>query len=452
MIDPTEVKTVILLMFENRSFDHMLGHLSYENICPAVNGLTAPLERDTYMNIYNGAPCYPFQMKADRQLDCDLPHEYNYVATQLALSANHKFAMSGFVEAYINASGAAPNDESTPMEFFHSQQVPITSFLAQNYCICENWFCPIPTSTQPNRTMAFCGDTPIYDTKLQIINTPTSIFKWMDEMDIRWRVYHDGLSFFILYKHLWNYVFGPKFTDYENLFKDLQKDPAEGDPQVIIVEPTYQDAPHIGSDHPNDNHAPLAIGWGEEFLRRTYEAAIANPKRWAQTVMIVYYDEHGGFYDHVPPPFIPYSTLGGFQFASMGPRIPAMIVSPFVQKGSLHTELMDHSSVLQFLSEVFKKPYMTDTIKKRKNLGVKSISATLTGPFNPFAPSPPSVIIEVKTALGDSIATAPQSSMGQAFEGAAEQAIAERRLEVENKYPELLHWQQAKNMARLQNT
>jgi len=181
-------------MMENRSFDHMLGHLKLEDPTYDVNGLSAPLEN--YSNIYNGTGYSPFNLPHDVALDFDVPHEFDAVATQMMLNKiNGKYSMQGFVEAYANATGPVVNPECTPMGYFNSDQVPITDFLAKNFCVCDKWFCSLPTSTQPNRTMAFSGDSTIYKTKTQLIGIPNNIFKWMNANSIRWRVYHDGLPF-----------------------------------------------------------------------------------------------------------------------------------------------------------------------------------------------------------------------------------------------------------------
>ena len=141
--------------------------------------------------------------------------------------------------------------------------------------------------------MAFMGDSRIHSTHAGLIKIDKNIFDWMDQNNIRWKVYHDGLSFFALYPSLWSNVLGSNFKDYECFHYDMINEPVGSSPEVIIVEPSYQDAPHIGSDRPNDNHAPLTIGCGEEFLRRTYQSVIANKEKWESTVFIVYYDEHG---------------------------------------------------------------------------------------------------------------------------------------------------------------
>jgi len=264
---------------------------------------------------------------------------------------------------------------------------------------------------------------------------------------VRWRVYHDGFSFFALYPRAWNHVLGDNFRDFEYLYHDLMTEPIESGPQVIIVEPTYHDAPHFGSDHANDNHAPLAVGWGEEFLRRTYDAVIANPDRWKNTVMAVYYDEHGGFYDHVPPPLIGYTTTGDtqFHFDSLGPRIPGLVISPFVEAGAVSHALLDNTSVLQLLAERFTpgQPY-SPGVEARAQHGVQSISALLTRDAartdTPPAPSQP---IRVESALGANIAGVPDSDMQRSLENAATELLAQRPVDTLRKYPELAQWQAA---------
>ncbi len=443
-----KIKTVILLMFENRSFDHLLGHLSYQGLNKDVDGIKSPLKQ--YENLYKGDAYNPYKMK-DGMLPFDLPHEYDYVGTQLAWSNVRKeYSMSGFVEAYIKATGAKPNPKSEPMGFFTTDQAPISSFLAQNFCVCDRWFASLPTSTQPNRTIAFTGSSNIFTTETGLISIDDSIFDWFERNSINWRVYHDGFSFFTIYPHLWDFVFSKKFKDYENFHYDIVNESVSSSPQVIIIEPTYQDAPHIGSDRPNDNHAPLAIGWGEEFLRRTYESATANPEKWKDTVMILFYDEHGGFWDHVPPPHIGYTINGNpsHKFDSAGPRIPGIIISPYVEKNSVNHLQFDHTSVLQFLAELLTpgKPYSKE-VEARK--GFESISKTLNlQTSRNDIPSVPSNPIPVKTTLGASIEKAPTNGLAQSFEAAANNLLENKQEEVAQKYPELLQWKNATKNAR----
>lgn len=445
-----KVKTIFLLMFENRSFDHMLGHLSLEGLTKDVDGLTLPLNK--FSNIYGGDTYSAYQIIGDSMLPSDLPHEWFEVRDQLARSTvTNRITMSGFVKTYAEYTGLVPNTQCQPMGFFSSPQVPITSFLAKTFCTCDRFFTTIPTSTQPNRTVAFFGDTNIYTTKTRLIGMHNSIFDWLESNNIRWRVYHDGLSFFALYPSQWKHIFGKNFRDFEYLGRDMLQEPEETAPQVVLIEPSYQSSPHIGSDRPNDNHAPLAVGWGEEFLRRSYEAVTSNKERWENSVMVVYYDEHGGFYDHVPPPPMEYTTLGDdtHTFDTLGPRIPGIIASPMVKPASVNHLLFDHTSVLQLLADKFTpgRPY-NNTVQKRKEQGIQSIAAALTNDTFWEAPPPPSIPIFVQTALGKTIETAPTTDLEQSFELAANTLIEEKPVETGEKYPELFQWKKAVENAR----
>jgi phospholipase C len=248
-----------------------------------------------------------------------------------------------------------------------------------------------------------------------------------------------------------DFIPGDKFRDFEYYFRDMQTEPIETGPQVIIVEPSYNDGPHIGPDHPNDNHPPLAIGWGEDFLRRVYEAAATNPNRWRKTVLINYYDEHGGFYDHVPPPVIGYQTNGNpsHTFKSLGVRIPGIIVSPYVDRGCLCHDLFDHTSVLQFLAEVFTPgtPYSRE-VEERKAKGIKSISVALGEAPRADIPAAPSQAIRVESELGDAVRVRPANDLQASFELAAEKLMTAYPDASAKKYPDLFQWKAAVDAER----
>ncbi len=447
------ISTVVLVMLENRSFDHMLGHLAYENLVTDVDGLEKDLSK--YENPYQGAGYKPFPM-AGEPLSSDLPHEWDQVATQLAYSqVTQQFSMNGFVDAYAAFTKTQPVQQADPMGFFTSGKVPITSFLARHFCTCDHWHCPLPTSTQPNRTMAFCGSSQIFDTPptARLIPSDDILFDWLERARVRWRVYHDGLSFFALYPRAWGYVLGENFRDFEYYFHDMQVEPIDSGPQVIIVEPSYNDGPHIGPDHPNDNHPPLAIGWGEDFLRRVYQAATVNPERWGKTVLIYYYDEHGGFYDHVPPPAIGYQTRGhpSHSFESLGPRIPGIVVSPLVNPSSVHHALFDHTSVLQLLAELFTpgRPY-SDEVGQRRQQGISSLSIVLGDTPRADIPKVPPDPIQVESALGSGIRLRPANGLQASFELAASQLMVSNPAATGKKYPDLFHWKAAVDAERRQ--
>lgn len=445
------VSTVVLVMMENRSFDHMLGHLKKEKLVPDVDGLGDDFS--LYDNVYQGLTFQPFPHNTTT-LSSDVPHEWDYVATQLHNSpVTQQCDMDGFVQAYADFTKTQPVQQPDPMGFFTSASVPITSFLAQNFLVCDKWHCPLPTSTQPNRTMAFCGASEIYDTSssARLIPCEDIILDWLERAQVRWRVYHDGLSFFALYQRAWPHVLGPHFRDFEHYFHDMQTEALETSPQVIIVEPSYNDAPHIGPDHPNDNHPPLAIGWGEDFIRGVYQAAAINPERWRSTVMIYYYDEHGGFYDHAPPPAIPYQTQGNPSkaFSTLGPRVPAIVVSPLVNEKAVSHILFDHTSVLQLLAELFTPgiPYSPD-VEQRRSQGINNLSVVIGTTARTDIPVMPITPIQVTSELGGGIRIRPENGVQASFERAAEQLMVAHPDTMKQKFPDLFHWKAAVDEAR----
>jgi phospholipase C len=441
-----KITTVVLVILENRSFDHMLGHLRFEGLMPAVDGLEKDLSK--YDNPYKGGEYIPFEAH-DRLLRSDLPHEWQFVDAQLAWSSvRQQFDMTGFVQAYADFTKTNPVEQPDPMGFFTSDKVPISSFLARHFCVCDRWHACLPASTQPNRTIAFCGSSEIFDTPSapRLIHCDDIMFDWLDRAKVRWRVYHDGLSFFSLYPRAWKHLLSDHFRDFEHFFHDMQTEPLDSGPQVIIVEPSYEDGPHIGPDHPNDNHPPLAIGWGEDFLRRAYQAATVNPLRWRNTLFVHYYDEHGGFFDHVSPPLIACETRGNpvHAFKSLGVRIPAIVASPYVEPGSVCKELFDHTSVLQLLADLFTpgKPYSSD-VEERRQQGIQSLSVLIGDKPLIDVPVVPAAPIPTDTALGRGVRLRPTNGLQASFELAAAQLIAAHPVEMGQKYPLVTQWKAA---------
>jgi phospholipase C len=148
------------------------------------------------------------------------------------------------------------------------------------------------------------------------------------------------------------------FRPLEKFFNDVENDPPEDRPQVIFIEPAYTDAPHLGAS--SDDHAPSAIKGGQKFLLESYRGVMRLPDVWSGVVMIVTYDEHGGFFDHVSPPALrtdppadAHYVKGSFD--SLGVRVPAFVISPFVKPGTVFNGRLDHTSILKFIGQKFGK-------------------------------------------------------------------------------------------------
>lgn len=449
MPDLSNIETIVIVMMENRSFDHMLGHLSHQSFGnnKNVDGLRFPLKK--YENIYKGGSYPPFLISKDEMLTDDAPHERDEINTQIAYSkTTGTYSMSGFVESYFNNS---INRTSKPivMGYFHPQFTPITTFLANNFVVCDRWFSSLPTSTVPNRIMALSGDSRV-DTTGGISEFFRPIDKilvdWLDDRKIRWRVYHSGLSFFALLRRFKD-VLGDNFSPFSELSRDVLLEDNDSFPQVIIIEPSYYDAPRIG-DQPNDNHAPLAIGFGEQFLRDIYQALTSNSEKWSKMLMILTYDEHGGFFDHVPPLKIPYYPPNNEyeHFESTGVRVPGIIISPLVSPGTVCHCNFDHTSILQFIAERFEPDGSgySESVNRRKAAGIESISKVLDLDVpRPSIPKLPMETIYCRTELGDDIKA--KGLMQKLFSEAAKEMIEKEPSGTRSKYPGIYLWMASQN-------
>ncbi len=441
------VDTIVIVMLENRSFDHILGYLRHASFGNRrdVDGLVSSTE-PTYANFYQGEPYFPFNMKPDKPLVSDLPHERSFVHQQLDYSnTTGDYTMRGFVNAYYNFTNVNRSFTPDPMGFFAPPQIPITDFLAQNYMICDRWFAPLPASTQPNRLVALSGYSQIDVTRSDLLPDQTLVFDWLSRHDVRWRVYHSGISFLLLFQSMWANAVSDRFRRFNALAADFQNEPDATFPQVIFIEPAYHDSPVHLTGHPNDNHPPLPVGVGEEFLRQTYQAVTSNYARWKKTFTVVTYDEHGGFFDHVPPLPIPAADPNNVYppFDSTGVRVPSIIVSPLVETRSVYHGNLDHTSILQFLAERFAPNETYSNYVEQRRGGdpaIQSVSTTL----NRSAPrtSLPRVTgdpIPVSTALSgvkESV-TDNQRAFVAAIEGLLNGVYKDAAIQ---KFPEISHW------------
>src|ERR1700682_4236767 len=147
------IRTIVIVMMENRSFDHLLGHLSLPQYGGRtdLDGLVDPEHNQDYANFLDNQVYRPFAMTADNQLDHDLPHDRSSVQVQLAFHGGEA-TMSGFVQAYVNMNHSSVANPPV-MGFLTTGSLPTSSFLARNFLVCHRWFAPLPADTQPNRAM-----------------------------------------------------------------------------------------------------------------------------------------------------------------------------------------------------------------------------------------------------------------------------------------------------------
>ena len=442
------VDTIVLLMMENRSFDHMLGHLSLTGRMPEVEGLQAPLEHERYANPHDGRIYYPFEMR-DERLESDVPHNREHIPTQLASSeATRPLQMDGFAQGYFEYRPEATTETPPSLGILPAEDVPISTFFAENFVVCDKWFSSLPTGTPPNKLMSLAGRSRVEDVEFRVMPSDNLVTEWLTRRGIRWRCYHDGLPFFALLGRLDIMFNKDLFRPFSQLADDVLNEPDDEFPQVILVEPAYEAGPLLGGRPRNDDHAPTPVGFGQVLQRQLYEALTANEDRWSKTALFITYDEHGGFYDHVAPLEIGYAPPDNEYeaFTTTGLRVPGFVVSPLVSP-HVYKKNLDHSSFLQLIAERFaagEGGYSDEVNARAEHFESLSDVLDLDAPrvdipeAPPFEPPP----FEA-SAVDAALARIPQSPIELLFDFAARKMVAESPPGARDAIPELWDWQLA---------
>jgi phospholipase C len=325
-VEPATIDTIVVLMMENRSFDHFLGSLSLAEGRADVDGLD-----DTMSNPDADGVEHPV---APATVDClaDPPHSWSRSHDQFDAGAN-----DGFVRAYASAQDD-PSVGPEVMGYFGRAALPITYALADAYTVCDAWFCSVMGPTWPNRLYAHAGTSDGQDDNAfpdgGAFTFPT-VWTKLDEVGVPWRYYYVDVPFLGLFaNHLRDGTYG--------YLEDFFSDAARGElPPVVWIDPGFTF---------NDDHPPHHPGLGQELIASIYTALAASPQ-WGRCLFILMYDEHGGFFDHVAPP-VTADDHARQGFDQLGFRVPALLVGPYVRPGVEHTPF-DHTSWIKYVCERF---------------------------------------------------------------------------------------------------
>ena len=417
------IDTIVVVILENRSFDHMLGYLNLPG--PGRLPLEGLQSDPQWLQQHANSGVQPFEFSV-QHID-DPPHEHATIALQIGSPAavGGSFPMNGFVESYLTRH-PPPTDKRQVMGYYTAQDVPAFDFFARNYTVCDHWFSSLPTGTQANRLMAMSGTTSIIDNAPLFLPDQSLVYDWLTDRKVSWCIYQSGdfLPFFALMRRWQDEIATslaldalvphahPRFRRYRNFARDWTTE--QNMPSVIFIEPEYTDGPHIA---PNDDHPPTGIAPGQALLTEIYRTLISNPPRWARTLMLVTYDEHGGFYDHVSPLNIP-SPIAGHGptpvFLSTGVRVPGFVISPLVDPGTVYSRPLDHTSVLQLLADKYAGGlYSPEVHDRQPSLSRLSDAITRTAPRTDL-PQPPTV-----EAVAVASPTLPQRAPGASANAAA---------------------------------
>ena len=377
-----QIQHVFVLMLENRSFDHLLGFSGVSGTDPvsgletAVNGLSG-----AETNVYDGTVA-PVSQPADYAMVVDPGHEFSDVLCQLCGPAAKytpgstypAIDNSGFVASYaeVCAKASQRRDVSEILKCYSPNQLAVLSALAQEFAVCDGWHASMPGPTWPNRMFVHAASSGGLDhspTTAEIALWESAAGFSFPNGDIFARITAKGLQ-----RRLYAGDNFPMMAALKGIhLEDIrQYDYFSADLQgpfpynYVFIEPSYcllNDYKGSTSEHPLDD-----VRLGEGLIKATYEA-IRNSPLWKSSVLIITWDEHGGFFDHAIPPaaVAPGDTTPntghnkfGFTFEQYGPRVPAVIISPWIPKNVVDHRLYDHSSIPATLEKLFGMDPLTE--------------------------------------------------------------------------------------------
>lgn len=321
------ISNIIVLMMENRSFDHLLGWLKSDHnskIEGLVDGKSVPRDPndETQGSVpvtrdgYDVAPDDPF-------------HSFDNITLQI-----NNNAMNGFI---LDALSGGHN-ESNPVSMFDQTTAPIINTLGKEFAIFDHWHCSIPGPTDPNRAFAMSGTSRGVLTNFNgTLWDQQSYFDYLVEHDRTFAGYYQRDMWALFYFEDTNIPENSQYM-YELDMHFYDHVAAGTLPHFTWLQP--QSSSYGPFSAPSWQHPDASVEEGERLIKKVYEAIRAGPK-WEETLFIITYDEHGGFYDHVAPPSegVPAPDDGvadnGFAFDRLGVRIPTIAISPWIPAGTL---------------------------------------------------------------------------------------------------------------------
>jgi phospholipase C len=363
------IRHVVFLLFENHSFDQMLG--CFREVYAGLKGVDP---NNPAVNRSDGKE-FRQAVTTERQMILDPRHEVNHVAVQMA---DHN---GGFVNDLFQSNPkatAAELDEQArfvlgnyPLDF-----LPALHRLAREFLICDHWFSSVPGPTWPNRHFALTGTSSgkvnmpedgehVVDLEGWFQQNQDTLFDRLSEKGISWKVYFHDIPESICLVHQRQPENTARYAPIEQFFQDAAGTEADF-PAFCFIEPNYNG---VGE---NDDHPPHDVMKAQKLLADVYNAIRAKADLWTSTLLVVLYDEHGGFFDSVEPPEAtppsPPQPDWEYTFDRFGIRVPAVLVSPFVKQGFDATPF-DHTSLLKYLIEKWDLGPLGDRTAKANSIG-----------------------------------------------------------------------------------
>jgi phospholipase C len=376
-----KINHFVILMQENRSFDHMFGFATppagqtIDNLAALPALPENPL--DPAKAASAGNPSFPASQPAPFAVhDKNGPsHSFNAVNTQLAGDAQgptsrNPASNNGFVKSY--ASSLRSHTRNVPksvigevMQSFAPDQLPAINQLAQEFCLCDAWYCEVPGPTMPNRMFIHAATSEGY--VHNVFSRPFSsktVYELFEEKGLTWAIYFHDLNEVMQFRKL------SQTPDHFRRFDRYASDVAAGTlANYSFICPRFNNTTDSSGNtlFANSQHAPEDVRFGDLLIADVYDYLAANPTIFNQTVLVITYDEHGGFFDHVIPGPAPSPDgidspnpddqanflVPSFSFDRIGVRVPTIIVSPWIGKGIVEHRTLQHTSVIKTVTEIF---------------------------------------------------------------------------------------------------
>ncbi|XP_031491092.1 non-specific phospholipase C6-like [Nymphaea colorata] len=359
------IKTIVVLVMENRSFDHMLGWM--KTINPKIDGVTGK-ECNPRSTLHPNADLICFTDGAEF-VDPDPGHSFEAVMEQVfgsvnASSVNPVPSMKGFVQQALGVSDDLPGKV---MQGFRPENIPVFKTLIGEFAVFNRWFSSLPGPTQPNRLFIYSatshGATSHVRRQLATGYPQKTIFDSVHESGLSFGVYYQSAPTTLFLRNMRKLKYISNFHFYDLKFK---RDARNGQlPNLSLIEPRYFDLRIVGA---NDDHPSHDVSDGQRFVKEVYETLRSSPQ-WNETLLIITYDEHGGFFDHVSTPAENVPNPDGntgpapyfFKFDRLGVRVPTIMVSPWIKKGTVigrpqgptTSSEYEHSSIPATIKKLF---------------------------------------------------------------------------------------------------
>lgn len=392
-----QIEHIVVVMLENRSFDHLFGYLSLPTELGGkaradVDGLTGP---DVNFNMLAGNRYPIHNLTAEKFKDETEDPDHSGASVDQQLAGGGAGFVANFAEISKQRAQALheePPDPGLVMGYYNGEQLPVYDHLAGAYCVIDRWFSSVPGATWPNRLYSLTGQAAgsRNDISPPIYGLP-SFARHLDSHKVSWRWYSFDPATLRLVDPVYRLERHEHFAFVDQRSLSLQEqivdkiadegpsflDDAANDklPAVSWIDPRFKDLKVLGPNS-NDDHPPSDLAAGQDLILRVFNALRSSPA-WPKTLLLITYDEHGGFYDHVTPPAAEDENT---DFRRLGVRVPALLVSPYCQAGSTSTGLLgkdfhfDHTSIIKTILTRFcnvdgKIPAMTARVQAANHLG-----------------------------------------------------------------------------------